>query len=354
MQHIHQIILAAGLLAAAPLAAAAKDRVFVPMGGDDTIAIVNSASDSVIGAITDIPSVHGLAATPDGKFLIAGSYEEMPAKAVPPERPAGVSEADHAAHHAKPDMKAANRDGNVSLLSIIKIMDGKILRKVPVPGAVHHVAASPDSRFVAVTHPDEGTISIVNLVDFTVVETISTGPLPNYVAFGKDGTRLYVSNSGNNTISEVGVRERIVLRNLVVGSSPEHLVFSLDGDALYVNNADGGTVSVVSVADFTVKQTLGVGSTLHGIDVSDDGGSLFVADRGNDRLVVVDLTSGKTVAVPLKPEPYHLTAIRGSRKIYVSSAEEPKVWVVNATDLSITGWFEVPGKGHQMVLQPSD
>lgn len=351
MNRICQFALTASLFVTVPFSAVAKDRVFVPMGNNNSITIVDTASDNIIGTIKDIPAVHGLAGTPDGNFLVAGSYEEMPSKDAM-QRPSGVSEADHNAHHAKPDMKAANRDGNVSLLSIIKMKDGKILRKVPVPGAVHHVAVSADSQFAAVTHPDEGTISIVNLVDFTVIETISTGPLPNYVAFGKDGTRLFVSNAGNNTVSEIGVHERIVLRNLIVGSSPEHLVFSPDGNTLYVNNADGGSVSVISVADFLVKQTIDVGSTLHGIDVSDDGDSLFIADRGNDRMVVVDLNSGKSVTVPLKPEPYHLATIRGSRKIYVSSADEPKIWVVNSNDLSISGSFEVPGKGHQIVQEP--
>ena len=135
----------------------------------------------------------------------------------------------------------------------------------------------------------------------------------------------------------------------MVGSSPEHVVLSGDGATLYVNNIDDGTVSVIDVKSRNVVKTIPVGSTLHGIDLSEDGGTHFVAVLGEDRIVGIDLATGDYRTAPLAPAPYHLAAIRGSGKLYVSSSTEPKVWVVDQKALSVLREIPIGGKGHQMV-----
>jgi DNA-binding beta-propeller fold protein YncE len=54
--------------------------------------------------------------------------------------------------------------------------------------------------------------------------------------------------------------------------------------------------------------------------------------------------------VLLGPSPYHLAAIPGTGKLYVSSAEEPKLWVVDQESLRVLNEIPIRGKGHQMVV----
>jgi YVTN family beta-propeller protein len=124
---------------------------------------------------------------------------------------------------------------------------------------------------------------------------------------------------------------------------------SKDGATLYVNNVDDGTVSVLAVDGQKVEKTIPVGSTIHGLDLSDDGKTLFVAGRGDDKLTSVDLATDSQRSAVLAPDPYHLAAIRGAGKLYVSSAGEPKVWVIDQQTLKVIGEIAVGGKGHQMV-----
>ena len=293
--------------------------------------------------------MHGLAKTPDGTFLVAGSYEGRSTAAKAPAKPKGVSAADHAAHHKKPKPGAIKPGAEISTLSIISTADNKVVRRIDVPGAVHHVAVSPDGRFAVVTLPSEDKVSAVDLKTYKVVANFATGTMPNYAVFSPDSKTLYVSNAGNDTVSAVDVAKWFVRWNTPVGGSPEHVVLSKDGSRLYVNNVENGTVSVLDTAGQKVVKTISAGKGLHGIDLSEDEKTLFVASRGGNELVAVDLATGKTRKVTLKPEPYHLSVIRGAGKVYVSSAEKPMIWVVDAKSLKTIGEIPIGGKGHQIV-----
>lgn len=338
------VVAAAG---GAVLAAKPAERVYVPLGGNGEIAVVDVATDTVGARIPGLTAVHGLAATPDGRFLIAGSYEARKAGAPAPDRPSGVPEDEHEAHHRAPPPGAA--DGELSTVSIIDRKSAEVVRRIDVPGAVHHVAVSPDGRFAVATHPQGGGITAIDLGSSLVVANLATGPLPNYAVFSPDSRILYVSNAGNDTISAIDTGRWIVKWNLVAGSSPEHIVLASDGSRLFVNNVDGGTVSVIDTGAQKVERTIAVGDTLHGVDLSDDGRTLFVAALGDNKLAAIDLVTGVYKSVRLAPAPYHLATIRGTGKIYVSSSEELKMWVVEADNLRVIGEIAIGGKGHQMV-----
>ncbi|MEX2650307.1 MAG: YncE family protein [Alphaproteobacteria bacterium] len=340
----------AGILVAAAASAdeAADDRVFVPLGSAGAIVVISAEDDSLVRRIEGLPAVHGLAGTPDGAFLIAGSYDERPT-GEPPTKPAEVSEEDHLAHHTQDEETSGVPTDVVSTVSVVRIVDGEVVRRIDVPGSVHHVAVSPDGRFAAFTHPYADAVSVIDLDAAAVVATVATGPLPNFAAFAPDGKALYVSNAGNATVSEIDTARWYVRRNILVGATPEHLVIDREGQRLFVNNVDHGTVSIVALADGTVVETLEVGDTLHGLDLADDGRTLYVADLGEERVVSIDLTSGERREIALSPSPYHLAFVRGHGKLYVSSADDPKIWVLDAGSLAVRGEIAIGGKGHQMV-----
>jgi len=348
---IAAVFLAAGITTAALFARAGK-IAYVPLGSDNKLVLIDTGTDKVISTIEGLPAVHGLARTPDGQFLIAGSYEGREPGGITPPKPSGMSKDEHAAHHKPSKNASATKSSELSTLTIIRTADRTIVRKIDVPGAVHHVAVSPDGRFAVVTHPGEDRISAVDLKSYLVVANLSTGPFPNYAVFSPDGKNVYVSNAGNNTVSSVDATRWIVRWNAIVGASPEHVVFSKDGAQLFVNNVDDGSISIVDIAQRKSVRTVPVGETLHGIDLSEDGKALFVAVRGGNKVVAINLATDQSRLLTLSPSPYHLTVIRGLGKIYVSSAEEPNIWVVDQATLKVTGEILIGGKGHQIVLAP--
>ena len=336
------------LSAGAVSAAAAKRLVYIPLGGAAKVVVVDVAKGSIVREIKGLPAVHGLAVTPDGRFLIAGSFKARDEKAGAPKKPVGISKKEHEAHHAKPPEGASKPRTAISTVTVVQTADGKIVRRIDVPGAVHHVAVRPDGKYAVVTQPNQGTISVIDLALNQVVSTIKTGAQPNYAVFDPDGTHLYVSNAGDGTISQVDARSWTVLGSIKVGKMPEHIVLARDGKTLFVNNVGDGSVSVVSMEQGKVTKTISIGSKLHGLDISDDGKTLFVAALGGDKLVAIDLSTWASRPVTLSPKPYHLAVVRGSGKVYVSSADRPQLWVVDQRTLKVTGKIEIGGKGHQM------
>lgn len=333
--------------------AAAQPIVFVPEGSANTVRMMDAATGETVKRITGLEAVHGLAGAPGVPYLVAGSYAETDRETIAEmDQPEGVSEDEHAVHHASADNKPIGpADAGISILSVLDAASGEIVRRIEVPGAVHHTAVSPDGRYAVATHPSGDGISVVDLNTFKLTAFVPTGSLPNYAAFGTDPGVVYVSNAGNGTISEVDLQRGIVRRNLVAGEAPEHLAIDPDKATLYAADGDAGTVLEVSLGDGAVGRRFDMGGTLHGLDLSDDGTSLFVAVRGDDRISSIDLSTGDVTTAALAPEPYHLTTVPGTDTFYVSSRAQPKVWVVDAATLRAVSDFEVEGEGHQMVAQ---
>jgi len=331
--------------------AVAQSVVFVPEGSADMVRMVNAETGETIKLIPGLEAVHGLSGASGVPYLVAGSYVETDRAAIAEmAQPEGVSEDEHAVHHAKPaEQSIGPADAGISILSVLDAKSGEILRRIEVPGAVHHTAVSPDGRFAVATHPSGDGISVVDLNTFKLTAFVPTGSMPNYAEFGSDPSIVYVSNAGNGTISEVDLDRGIVRRNMVAGFAPEHIVMDAENDVLYAADADAGDVIELSVRDGTVLRSFAIGGELHGLDLSDDRSTLFVAGRGEDKIAAIALSSGMVTTAPLFPEPYHLTNLPGTGTLFVSSRGEPKVWIVDEATLTAVGDFTIEGEGHQMV-----
>ncbi len=327
----------------------AEPLVYVPLGSDGKIVVVDAATDEIVDTIGGVAAVHGLAKTPDGAFLIAGSFEDREPGSATPEKPSSVTADEHDAHHSAAPVDAQKDGAVVSTVSVLRTADMSVVRRIDVPGAVHHVSVSPNGRFAVVTQPSEGGISVIDLASYGVVATVATGPLPNYAVFSPDSEDVFVSNAGNNTVSEVDTGQWTIHRQMKAGVSPEHMVLSADGRRLYVANVDDGTVSELATDSGATVRTFDIGGALHGIDLSQNGDTLFVSARGQDELVAIDLETAARRAASLAPAPYHLAAVDGTGRLYVSSADQPDIWVVDQQDLVVVGTIPIGGRGHQMV-----
>jgi len=329
----------------------AAPTVYIPLGTANEIVIVDAADDKVIDTVGDIVNPHGLAATPDGKYVVAGSNREVsPDQAALPPKPAGMSEEEHSLHHNMPTAAASQSGVGMSHVAIVETQDRRVVRRVDVKGAVHHNLVTPDGRYAISTHTTAGGISAIDLSNYKVAKVVPTGPVPNYAVVTKDGKRIYVSNAGNNTISEIDTDHWIVTRNILAGPAPEHMVLSADELTIYVNNIGDGTVSVISRDQGKVVKTYSVGNDPHGVDLSDDGKKLLVAVKKDNKLIEIDLVSGRTRSLDLSPASYHVAAIPGTGKVYVSSRKEPLIWVVDQKRLAVVGKIPVRGEGHQMAV----
>jgi len=310
-----------------PLAGEAAPTVYIPLGAGNQVVAVDAATHQITATYPGVENPHGLVATPDGEYLVAGSLTETPA-------PPGAS-------HETP----------TSRLYLVHPEHGHVMLTVPVAGWTHHQAITRDGRYVISTHATRGYVSVLDMTNNEIVQRIDTGPAPNYTLIARDGKRAYVSNSGNGTITEIDLQAWKPVRTLQAGPSPEHMVFSSDESTIYVTNPRAGTVSAVSVVGGNVENTYHVGPDVHGLDMGEDGQTLFVSSRKAETLTALDTVHGTMRSVALTPAPYHLNTIPGTGAVYVSSRKKPVIWVVDQKTLQVTATIDLPaGEGHQMAV----
>ena len=309
--------------------AMAAPTVYIALGSGNQVIAVDAATSRITKSYPGVDNPHGLVATPDGEYLVAGSMLKTPLPAdSPPNAPN-------------------------SRLFLVHPGHGHVMLTIPVSGWTHHQAITPDGRYVISTHPTRGGISVADLQSNLVIKTVETGPAPNYTAITRDGKRAYVSNSGNGSVSQIDLATWRVTRTLEGGPAPEHVVLSADEKTLYTLNPRAGTVSAVSTESGKVVGVHKIGANLHGLDLGDDGQTLFVSSVTDNKLVALDPRSGTQRVLALSPAPYHLNTICGTGKVYVSSRSDPVIWVVDQKSLRLIDTIKLPaGEGHQMAVMP--
>lgn len=324
--HVHAAIIAA-LLSMTVSTVYASPTVYIPLGSGNQVIAVDGATDKITAVFTDVINAHGLVATPDGEYLIAGSLKEEP---------------------VKPDQQ---KDTANSQLFLIHPAHGHVMSTIPVVGWTHHQAITPDGRYVLSTHGMRGNVSVVDLQENKVIKTIETGKVPNYTLITRDGKTAYVSNTGDNSIAMIDLNTWKVTRKLDAGPAPEHMKFSKDEQTIYVTNPRAGEVVAVSTKTGKITKHYPVGKEVHGLDIGDDGKTLFISSKKDNKLVSIDTETGQKKALALSPAPYHLNTITGTGKVYVSSRKEPIIWVVDQKTMLQVGEITLPaGEGHQMAI----
>jgi len=314
------------------------------MHSDQGIVVVDATTRSTIDMIGGTDNVHGLAITPDGRRLLAGSLvARTPDEAMP--RPDAVSASDHEAHHK------ASPAGEPTLGTLYEIDTERrvVTRRIDVPGMIHHTLVTPDGAYAVSTHPGLGGVSVVALDHGKLRTVLPTGMAPDYAVVNGDGSRVYVSNSGSGTVTEIATADWQLRRQFAVGGAPGHLALAADDQTLYVVDVTGQAVVALDLESGTTTTRFDAGRSPHGIDRTDDGRTLLVSSIEDGQLRAIDIGSGEQRLLSLAPAPYHVSAIRDSGLFYVSSKRKPQVWVIDPRELKVLETISTPGITHQMV-----
>ena len=167
MKYSHSLVVSGALLTLITNSTWAAQSVYIPLGDASKVQIIDTNTHQLADTIDDVGNAHGLAMTPDRRYLVAGSFNESSPDDPTIPRPEGVTEEEHEKHH---DLAATDhaKNAGTSFVSIIDTVNRKVIRRVAVTGAVHHVAISPDGEFAVATHPGTGRISIIELRHFTL------------------------------------------------------------------------------------------------------------------------------------------------------------------------------------------
>jgi YVTN family beta-propeller protein len=117
------------------------------------------------------------------------------------------------------------------------------------------VAVSPDGLTAYVTNNQDSSVSIIDTTTNTVTGTITTPSLPFGIALDPTGAHAFVTTSGG-TLTVIDTSARTVITTITVGGDTYFPRVDPTGSFVYVPTSSGNTVAIVSTSSYTVVTTI--------------------------------------------------------------------------------------------------
>lgn len=199
---------------------------------DDTVAVIDTRTDTLAATIAVKPGPMYTVFSPDGRFAYVTSMK-----------------------------------GGV--VSVLDVEAQQVIKEIPVGKGPDHLAITPDGRFLYVANRNDGTVSVVDTQQGSVVATLPVGKGPHGVAVvERSGKRLvFVGNRGETTISVIDPATNTVLETFDLGTSPEHLTPSPDRRVLFIGSIPAKKLFVYDVESGKIVKAIDVGGEIHQIVV---------------------------------------------------------------------------------------
>lgn len=288
------------LLLALPLTAASDQvRIIQSNAAGDTIHILDSVTNKVVGEIKGVEAVHGVAASPDGSRIYFSS------------------EAD----------------------DTFDVADAKtleVVKKIPLSGHPNNIAMSPDGRRVYVgirqkVGDNPGVADVIDTASLTKVKSIRTeGPVHNlYVT--PDGKNVVAGDaSAHGYVSVLDTEKDAPAWSVQLGTNIRPMAIS--------KNADGSTRSVfVQIGDY------------NGFVVVD-----FQTRKEVARIAHPKLTPGRA-AIPTGSSESHGIGVTADQKtLVVCSRLNNALYSYSLPDMKLSGTGYLSGKGCAWVTLTPD
>jgi YVTN family beta-propeller protein len=266
-------------------------RAYVTNAGDNTVSVIDTAKNTVVVTIPGVGEPQSIAITPDGKHgYVTNVFDNT--------------------------------------VSVIDTAKNAVVAKIPVGDEPSGIAITPDGNhsperddrsrrpLAYVTNVRDNTVSVIDTASNTVTATIPVGDVPDGVAFTPDGSRAYVTNFDGNTVSVIDTARKKVVDTIPVGDSPGAIAITPDGTQAYVMNLEDSNASVIDTAKNNVAATIPVDFGAAGVAILADETSqpghedrrhpplAYVTNNDDNIVLVIDTASNTVVAtIPVGQNP---------------------------------------------------
>lgn len=212
----------------------------------------------------------------------------------------------------------ANQSNNT--LDIVDLKSNKLVKQIPDQKEIHGIAYVPDLDRIFVGNGGDGMCNILNGRDYTLLKSFPVKDADN-VHYDPRTNHVFVS--GEKDLVVIDAKSLDLLSTIALPGSPEGFQIATEQPRLYVNTASPCQVTVVDtdknevVARYPLKGDQGMETLV----LDEAKKRICVGFRGEPRIVVLDLDSGKeltTVTIPEGIDDMFFDAKAG--RIYASCA----------------------------------
>jgi YVTN family beta-propeller protein len=332
---LHSVAFA--VLVALPLALQAQGgqvRIVQTNSGDDSIHLIDPATNTIAGEIRGVPINHGAAAAPDGSRLYFSSEAERVLAVVDPKTRQVTKKI---ALTGRPNNITISGDGKLVYVAIVSepgavdVIDTASLERVatmPTQGGIHNVYVTRDGRYVIAGSIAGRKMIVIDAATRQPVWSIFTeGVRPIAIESNADGStkRLFVQLSEVHGFAVVDFAQRKEVSRVMLpeiaaeqrdqgpfNGAPSHGIgIAPDGKSLWVASRPNGMVYAYSLPDLTLLGGVAVGKRPDWLTFTPDGRRVYIATESTNSVTVVDTASRSVVTkVTVGPSPKrNITAV---------------------------------------------
>ena len=321
LRHLPVLVLALAAFGGAITSAQPARRVNLT----GTVVAVNQQSDSVtlidlktMEAYRHVPVVggpHEAAASPDGRTVVVTNYNKqgagqqkalsvlaLPSGDTIKTIDLGEYRAPHDVRWVDPTRVVVTSEANQALL-VVNITSGTIERTFRTEQAVSHMLAlSTDRMRIYCSNMRDGSVSAFDFKTGAKIKDVKTGKECEGVGVTPDGRWVWAGNRAEDTISVIDTKTLEVAKRIPSPGFPYRVQFTPDGKLALVPHAQASSLVVADVATQSIVKSIKLGLTkvpdpsTAGVFPHPDNRHAFVTVRNDNSMLVLDLTSGETLA----------------------------------------------------------
>jgi YVTN family beta-propeller protein len=230
----------------------------------------------------------------------------------------------------------------------------KAAATVPDIASAHGVRVAPDLGQVLASATGDDEVAVIDETRLQVTARATTGKYPDGIAYVPGRHKAYVSNESDHVETVVDVAAGRAVGQVDIGGGAGNSAYDPHTGHVLVNVQTTGRIVVVDPATDQVVDRLRVTGckSNHGLYVDPDRQLAFVACEDNARLLVVDLTTGRTTGrYDVGDTPDVLAFDQAMRRLYVA-AESGTVSVFDerGDHLKKVGEGHLDGSAHTVAV----
>lgn len=283
--------------------AAGTGRVFVTNEQDDSVSVIDSATNQVETTIDIGDRPRGIGLSPDATELYVAVSEENVIKVVDPkslkvlrEFQAG-SDPETFAVHPNGHIYISNEDD--AKASVYDPKNGALIAEIPVGLEPEGVAISPDGGKVIVTSESTNMLHVVSVPEHKITGNILVSARPRAAVFSADSKHAYATAEIGGEVIKVDIDTNKILKQGAIGSEkakPKDVLLSKDEKDIYVAGGRADKVFVMDANTLEVKKGIPVGKRVWGLAMSRDGRHLYTTDGISNTVSVIDTAANDVIA----------------------------------------------------------
>ncbi|HTW29415.1 MAG TPA: YncE family protein [Acetobacteraceae bacterium] len=235
-------------------------------------------------------------------------------------------------------------------ISVIDVATHREKLRIPVLREPHHMALTPDHRYLLVGDTTGNEVLFINPRTAKVERRLTIAD-PYQLVFSPDGRWLTIAGLARNQVDVYDAATMRLVKRFPLSAMPSHINYAPDSSVVYVSLQETGRLAAIDLRTLQVLWDSKVGDTPAGVLWLN--GHILVGLMGSDCVAVVDPVDGHVVqCVHTGRGPHVLFLSHDRRTLYVTNRVGGTIVALDPATLQEIRRYQVSGGPDDMDFAP--